>query len=485
MIERRILFLSSLTLGACASEGPLFEPLGSGVPLPEAAVAILEGGSNFGWVETLGDLDGDGRSDVVTTHSGMQTPDDPFERAAPAVSYGGALPAGITPYAPDAILALDEEARGINSDWIAFAAGDLDGDGLDELVVSSWSNCFAEESDVVPSEAFVIYGSATRLSASAPLRDAASAVLHGDQPCEIVFAHGVGDLDADGYDDLMIERWDTYVDEYETRQRRNFRNAIRYGGPARWTDGPIGGDAVLHVPDEHAQAMVVAGDLDGDGAADLASQSRPWSVDGTRVKVVWGGARLAGDLQWEDQATLVSDPVPHGFLAIPDLDGDGADELGFSGAWSELTIAYGGARLDGAAVAEIADASITASGEEHIRDLDPEAADLDGDGRVDLAIGISSLGGGVFVLPGAGARLSGSIDLSSDAPAPFRGGERSFECEPSHDMGDHDSVCSAGEVAGAFMATADQDGDGDAELLVGAPLNWIPGPLPGRIYVLE
>jgi hypothetical protein len=90
----------------------------------------------------------------------------------------------------------------------------------------------------------------------------------------------------------------------------------------------------------------------------------------------------------------------------------------------------------------------------------------------------------VFVLPGDGARLSGSIDLSDAAPVPFRGIERTYECEPAPDMGDYDSICAVGESAGVFMTVADQDGDGDGELFVGAPTAASTSG-EGRIYVLE
>lgn len=91
---------------------------------------------------TAGDFDGDGVSDLVGASS---TWDGSTKELGAAWAFDGASgPAG----SPDTTL-LGDQARGLFG--ASLSAGDLDGDGLEDLVVgqTSWSGAFSAEGQVL------------------------------------------------------------------------------------------------------------------------------------------------------------------------------------------------------------------------------------------------------------------------------------------------------------------------------------------------
>jgi len=203
---------------------------------------------------------------------------------------------------------------------------------------------------------------------------------------------------------------------------------------------------------------VAWGDFDGDGHDDLATTAPEDGTDGA----VWV---MAGPFNGLVNATAdgvriggTADLRPDGALeSAGDLDGDGADELlvGFPDAGALAVLHGAGAWTTGAADFDSADAQVAGDG-----DFGRAVAvwsDQNDDGVADLVVGApgdssrESGGGTVWLLDGGSVLEGGSLSAQDTVLA------RVF-----------------GEATDAALGTAlaaggDSDGDGTAELIVGAP----------------
>jgi hypothetical protein len=269
---------------------------------------------------TVGDIDGDGLSELVVGASGAGHVYVFFART---LARGGTL----GPSDADVVITADD--GGIVG-AVFGDAGDVDGDGLGDLVVQTSDPTFRD-----PGEVAVFFGSALAAAGSfatsaagvrIPL-DTADDILAGDTP---PLQLGAGDVDGDGLSDLLFGDATAGQATSVGGAAWVFRGeTIRAGGDF----DPLDADATL--VGAHSGAFfgydVGCGDFDGDGRADAA-------VLGLR-----GGADLASDIELfsADAALASTTPSPavadgtiriggyayFGALQAGDVDGDGRDDL--------------------------------------------------------------------------------------------------------------------------------------------------------------
>ena len=153
---------------------------------------------------------------------------------------------------------------------------------------------------------------------------------------------GVGDLNADGYDDIAIGAINSYDTEDGTSEYHPGAAYVYYGSVTGLDQGSevkldpfdVDPDASL---DGYARYVAAAGDVNGDGYDDLAVGAED---DGGRVYFYWGGP----DGVSTDDVAILTSPDDDTTVRLPaeggDIDGDGYDDLLVKGKEGDANAVY-------------------------------------------------------------------------------------------------------------------------------------------------
>ena len=439
----------------------------------------------------VGDLDGDGFADFAL--SAWTSMPELEHEADPRVYlfYGRSEYSDpqLTTAAADAVF------EGVSR---ASAAGDLDGDGRDDLILEGGSGRgrFTQ----------FVFGSAERLTRNVELA-ATGARWHAIPfPREVgrtfgttLLAQSVGDTNCDGKDDLVVvstaPRQASAIDLEVVHHAH-----IVYGQPQPWPSGTWDfswGAAAFDRGLQHSAAGSYlieppgpAGDLDGDGCADLVSSDSTHA----RQHIFYGEpGRWTGTLTARDADAVIEvegfDYSAYG-TKLGDADGDGLDDLAIG--WNDdyaVDIVYGSRpRWSGIVTAPERLRIFAADGHGTIGVPSVRAGDIDGDGRAEIVIaspqygmgahGDYNLGGAVFALRGTEFRRTGEHQLVDDdvlvAGSPAH--QRSLGAAIS---GGRTGV----QLGSALSMAGDVDGDGNLDILTSAR-GAGPAPAEGGAIVL-
>ncbi|MDX2938649.1 FG-GAP-like repeat-containing protein [Streptomyces ipomoeae] len=335
-----------------------------------------------------------------------------------------------------------ESARPANSRPTA----DFNGDGYGDLALGASAGGVRGKDQA--GGVIVLYGSAKGLDSARPQGlTRASAGVPGAVREVDAFGQGLasGDLDRDGYTDLVVcaMGWENAYG----------RPVVLWGGPR----GLSGGTELKALNGKIASAPAVA-DFDGDGSPDIATLGTTSPVPDmgrSTLTVIHGPFRRSGHTGPVRTRDLQADPHDYlvgNNLAAADLVGDRraelviggyriyhADEESVHGTWLVGENTKG--RLY--RIARFKDG------------YQPATGDIDGDGRADLVLGDHH----------AGPEGSGQITVRY-------GGEHGFRADVatiSELTSGVPGTGGSGDSFGATVALGDIDGDGRAEVAVGAP----------------
>jgi len=254
----------------------------------------------FGWYAAVGDLNDDDQPDLLTgVRSGRVN-----------VFFGGTGLASRDGTAGDVA---DVSFIGENQlDWFSFAMGvaDLNGDTVDDLYVGAYIN---DSGGTDAGRGYVFFGGAGVSSKDLTAGDTADVTITGVSPNDRLGNHaGAGDLNADGIADLVLTA--DGVDDGVTDGGRTY---VFFGGAALSGSLSAADADVFITGDEGGARMGRVGvrDVTGDGLSDLILGSPLHDLGGTDVGAVYlfhGGTNFTShDLSAGDSpdATFIGDPV--------------------------------------------------------------------------------------------------------------------------------------------------------------------------------
>lgn len=423
-----------------SAEGKAWLFLGSPTGLATSAAWSREGGQTLAYfgesIGPAGDVNGDGYDDVIIGARGYNNGQTGEGRAY--VFHGSASGLSTTP----------NWTQEGNSDTAWFGgkvstAGDVNGDGYSDVVVAAYNYTGAQFTE---GKVYLYLGSASGLNTNAAWTEEGN--LDDARFGQALSC--AGDVNADGYDDVIIGTFGwSNGQSSEGMVRVYLGTSSGLSNTQLWTiEGGVAGFAL-------GQRVACAGDVNGDGYSDVATNGGSFPAN---VYIYYGGAAGPDDT-YDRRYQADTNTLGRGMFTAGDVNGDGFADLvigdesadsGNAGNGSEGAIFL----YQGSATGLPTTPVNTIYGEEvdsgTYGRATASAGDVNGDGFTDVLVGD-------WAFDNDNAGSEGKVYLYLGTPS---------QNEGSVDWTDESNQ--AGAAFGISCASGDWNADGFSDLAVGA-----------------
>jgi hypothetical protein len=433
----------------------------------------------FGYSVASGDLNGDGFDDLIVGARNFDKGTN-SNLGAVYVFYGGASFAGKDLSNGGTADASFYGSSAGDEFGCSVESGDVNRDGFNDLIVGACKNDQNSDADSDAGAAYIFYGSSALAGKDLSNGGTADATFYGAAAGD-EFGNSIAsvDVNGDGFDDLIVG---AFQSDYNSEDDSNAGAVYVYYGRADLKDQDLSDgdmeDATFYGSSEnnHFGNSIASGDVNGDGFLDIIVGA--FFNDAGAAYVFYGGASFAGkDLS---DSSITADVSFYGkkegdyfgiSVAAGDVNGDGETDLIVGAQYNDDSVNaanagaayvfYGGASFAGK---DLSDSSITADatfygkGGSDFFGSSISSGDVNGDGFADLIVGAdhnddaanAANAGAAYVFYG-GASFAGK-DLSASGVT----ADASFYRK------------SAADYMGVCVASSDLNGDGVADLIIGA-----------------
>ena len=405
---------------------------------------------NFGWsVSTAGDVNGDGYSDVIVGAYGNDAGGSNAGRAY--IYFGGAIMNNV------ADVTLTGAAANDNFGISVSTAGDVNGDGYADVIVGAYLN---DAGGTEAGRAYIYFGGSIMNNvADVTLTGAAAGDLFGYSVCT------AEDVNGDGYSDVIVGS------DYNDAGGSNAGRAYIYFGGAimnNIADVTLTGAAAF---DSFGVSVSTAGDVNGDGYSDVIVGAAYNDAGGNaagRVYIYFGGSGMDNIADLTLTGFAADDIFGISVSTAGDVNGDGYADI-IVGAYGNdaggvfagrAYIYFGGASMD-----NTADVILTGDvAFDYFGYSVSTAGDINGDGYSDVIVG--AYGNDAGGNDAGRAYIYMNSLTGTDIPDEFFTG------------------AAVNDYFGISVSTAgDVNGDGYSDVIVGAYLNDAGGTDAGRAYI--
>ncbi|MCK5773019.1 MAG: FG-GAP repeat protein [Thermoplasmata archaeon] len=381
-----------------------------------------------------------------------------------------------------------EDAHDWSGNYVT-GAGDVNGDGFDDILIGATGN---DDGGTGVGQTYLILGKASGLVMDTDLSNA-DASFYGENAEDGSGSpgSGVGDVNGDGYDDILIGAAGN--DDGGNIAGKTY---LIFGKASGWlmdtnlsnADASFIGE---NSDDRSGASVSGVGDVNGDGFDDILIGARgnieggdPWAGQTYLILGKASGWATNTDLSNADASFIGEDATDMSGVSVSgagDVNGDGFDDIiigarsdeegGDSAGQTYLILGKGsGWNMD----TDLSNADASFIGEDAQDECGISvsgAGDVNGDGYDDILIGAyfnnegGDKAGQIYLILGKASGWVMDIDLS-DADASFIG--------ENEDDWAGDSVSGAGDV----------NGDGYDDILIGVQRNNNGGPGAGQTYLI-
>ncbi|HRI84702.1 MAG TPA: FG-GAP-like repeat-containing protein [Ignavibacteria bacterium] len=330
-------------------------------------------GIQFGRVSGVGDINGDGFSDILIGAQGYQS-----LKGRAYLFYGGTAMNNV------ADMIMTGEATSNSFGWAVGGGGDINGDGYKDFIVGAFGN---------NSNRGKIYIYKNSLTGN----DIPDVITYGEFVQNLLGASlsDAGDLNGDGFDDYIVGA-PSYGDFARGRAYIHFGSVNPDTIP----------DLIINGFDDNSwfgTAVSGIGDVNADGYDDIAIGAPEYNSQQGRVYIYYGGATMdtVHDLRMSGLTT--NSRFGHAISAAGDMNGDGYSDIvigspNYQSLRGRFSIYYGGSPMD-----TISDFGISGAATNYNLGLSVSlAGDLNSDGYSDILVGspFYDTTGAVYVILG-------------------------------------------------------------------------------------